>query len=177
MQCGYQCLITIFVPQWYSLTNGCWSFKWLCFSKASLRRRHYQFHVLTTASSVSLTDQSSRARSGLTYRCVYVLSHGGTDVRRIDQRAPDVRPQHIMPQHHTPLLTQPTDVMFKDTPPSITSETSTGPECCRVQRDHIRQILAGCNNAVMYAAHRFNGGKESQKTQLGSKAGWDLAKC
>ncbi len=46
-----------------------------------------------------------------------------------------------------------------------------------VQRDHIRQILAGCNNAVMYAARRFNGGKESQKTQLDSKAGWDPAKC
>lgn len=82
----------------------------------------------------------------------------GTDVRRIGRGTPDIEPQHIMPQHHMPLLTQPTDVRFKDTPPSITSETSTSPECQGVQRDHIRQILAGCNNAVMYASHRFNGG-------------------
>lgn len=102
---------------------------------------------------------------------MYIVNLGGTDVWHIVPRTPDVQPQHIMPQLHTLLLTQPTDVMFKDTPATITSETSTSPECRRVQRDHIRQILAGCNNAVMYAARRFNEGKDSQKTQLDSKAG------
>lgn len=31
--------------------------------------------------------------------------------------------------------------------------------------------------SCMYAARRFNGGTESQRTQLDSKAGWDTAKC
>lgn len=100
----------------------------------------------------------------------------GTDVWCGDQGTPDVQPQQVIAPRHTPLLTQPTDVMFKDTALTRTSETRSSPECHRVHSDRMQKILAGCNNVVMYAAHRFNGCKDGQRTQLDSKAGRDPAK-
>lgn len=125
-------------------------------------------YVLTT---VWLTDQSQWVRPGLSYSCVHVLSHR-------EQMCGAQPREHLMfsrstschsTTHHYSHGRQMS--RSKTPPPAKTSESLTGPGCRRVQRDHIRK------NAVMFAAGSFNGGTQSQKTQLVSKAGGDPAKC